>query len=75
MGMNRDVFFETLPNCISGDREKMEHLFSVANAVAANCSASNSQVLEAMAVLLRAITEEAVPNEGLMAKVVDRIAG
>lgn len=72
--MSRNDFIDNIPNCISGDMEKITALFMLADTVAANCSATNGQIVDAMSVLLGAFVKEGTKNEAIMPKVADRIA-
>lgn len=65
---------EKLPPCVGAREDLIEGLCKVADAVAANCSATNGQVLDAMCVLLGAFSECSKRNDAIMVKVADAIA-
>ena len=61
------------PNCIVGDPEMIECVCKVADRVAANCSATNGQVIDAILVLLKAFVDAFGRNDALLPRVADEI--
>ena len=65
-------FSECFPNCMH-DKDVTEALFLIADRVAANCSATNGQVLEIMGVVLSAIVDTSTRRDALVPKIADAI--
>lgn len=63
-----------LPAALAADAHAMESLQEVADKVAANCGASNGQVIEAIAYALMVVTEEFERYNGPMERVMGRVS-